>query len=165
MGPATSPAERRSDLAVRLDPPERMFTVEEANRLLPEIEEAFRDTDARALRLQEVSDLAHDLEEYWGGRLADPDLPDRRQYLEFVRERDDLQAALEREVDRIHGMGVLVKDVRSGLVDFYGLVNGRVVFLCWRRGEPSVAFYHPLEGGFAARRPLSPVVPGSGATP
>ncbi len=165
MGPTTSPPERPSGLAVRLDPPERMFTVEEANRLLPEIERTFRETDARAIRLREVTDLAHDLEEYWGGRLADPGLRDRGEYLEFVRERDELRASLDRDLERVHGMGVLVKDVEGGLVDFYGIVDGRVVFLCWRRGEPAVAFYHTLEGGYAGRKPLAPVASSSGATP
>jgi len=152
-----TPAETPSDLAARLDPPERLFTVDEADRLLPSLEAAFREMDAIALRLQEVSDLVQDMEAYWSGRLADPDLPDRPRYLELVRERDAAQPALDREIQAVHARGVLLKDFQSGLVDFYGIVAGKLVFLCWRRGEPSVRFYHSLEGGYAGRKPLAPV--------
>ncbi len=158
-GPATmsatsGPSERPSPLAAGLEPPERVFTVEEADRLLPDLEAAFRDVDGPFLRLEEVSELVQDLEEYWGGRLADPDLPDRTRYLELVRERDETQGALDRVVGRIQGMGVILKDLQSGLIDLYGTVDGNLVFLCWRRGEPALAFYHALDTGFAGRKAL-----------
>ncbi len=152
-----TPSEPPVGIAARLEPPERLFTIEQADRLLPSLEEAFRGMDAIALRLQEVSDLLQDLEEYWGGRLADPDLPERPRYLELVRERDAAQEALDREIEGVHATGVLLKDFRSGLVDFYGVVAGNLVFLCWQRGEPAVRFYHTLEGGYAGRKPLAPV--------
>jgi hypothetical protein len=155
MGATPFPSERPTDLSVRLDPPERLFTVEEANRLLPAIEAILHEMDARSPRLQEVSDLVQDLEEYWGGRLADGDLPERGRYLELVRERDEAQEALNRDLERVRGMGVLLKDFQTGLVDFYGIVAGELVFLCWQRGESSVRFYHTLQGGFAARKPLA----------
>ena len=48
----------------------------------------------------------------------------------------------------------MVKDIEQGLVDFPALIEGREVLLCWKDGEPEVAFWHTPEGGFAGRQPL-----------
>ena len=58
-------------------------------------------------------------------------------------------------VARIEAMGITLRDIPDGLVDFPALVNGRQVWLCWQRGEADVAFWHDLDTGFAGRRPLS----------
>jgi len=57
-------------------------------------------------------------------------------------------------VEQVNDMGCLVKDLDSGLVDFYGVRDGEPVFLCWQFGEPAVAHWHPVEGGFASRQPI-----------
>jgi hypothetical protein len=76
-------------------------------------------------------------------------------------EVDELQAAMDAEaagvvrcVERLHELGVLVKDLDEGLVDFPALRDGEEVLLCWRLGEDEIAFWHTLEDGFAGRRPL-----------
>jgi hypothetical protein len=51
-------------------------------------------------------------------------------------------------------MGVLVKDLDTGLVDFPGKRDGQDILLCWQLGEDEVAFWHGLEDGYAGRRPL-----------
>jgi hypothetical protein len=55
----------------------------------------------------------------------------------------------------VSAMDVSVKDPRIGLCDFYGRVEGKPVWLCWRYGEEAVAFYHHLDAGFSGRRPLT----------
>ncbi|TLZ64313.1 MAG: DUF2203 family protein [Methanobacteriota archaeon] len=137
--------------------PAKTLTVEEANRLLPSIEAIFQEMDRRSIRLREVLELITDLEEYWGVRVGDLDLPDRAMHLGLLGERDDLQASLHDSIERIQASGAVLKDYQQGLVDFYGVVDGRLAFLCWQRGEPAVRFYHPLEGGFAGRRPLTSI--------
>jgi len=137
--------------------PSKVFTVEQADRLLPSLEAILREMDHRSLRLREVLELIVDAEEYWGDRIADPDVEGREKYRELLRERDDVQVSLQEDIERIGALGVVLKDYVQGLVDFYGRVDGRLVFLCWQRGEPSVRFYHALESGFAGRRPLAPV--------
>ncbi len=57
-------------------------------------------------------------------------------------------------VDEIGALGVLVKDLDSGLVDFPSLRDGEGVLLCWRLGEDEVACWHGDDDGFAGRRPL-----------
>jgi hypothetical protein len=57
-------------------------------------------------------------------------------------------------VARIDALGLTLRDIENGLVDFPALVSGRQVWLCWQRGEPSVGWWHGLDTGFADRRPL-----------
>ena len=54
----------------------------------------------------------------------------------------------------IEGLGIVLKDINTGLVDFLSRRDGRDVYLCWRFDEPKVAFWHDLEAGFAGRQPL-----------
>lgn len=58
-------------------------------------------------------------------------------------------------VERIQQMGIVVRDVQSGLIDFPSVRDDRVVQLCWRRGEPlELRWWHEVEAGFAGRQPL-----------
>jgi hypothetical protein len=75
----------------------------------------------------------------------------------------DLEAASERErigvarcVNAIHELGAIVKSPDDGLVDFPAQREGEEILLCWRLGEDDVAFWHPLEEGFAGRKPIEP---------
>ena len=54
----------------------------------------------------------------------------------------------------IQALGAVVKDLELGLVDFPSLRDGEEVFLCWRVGEDEIGFWHPVDEGFAGRRPL-----------
>lgn len=57
-------------------------------------------------------------------------------------------------VARIDALGLTLRDIEHGLVDFPALVSGRQIWLCWRRGETAVGWWHGLDTGFADRRPL-----------
>src|SRR6185312_5614648 len=57
-------------------------------------------------------------------------------------------------VARIDELGVTLREIETGLVDFPALVNGRQVWLCWRLGEGAVEWWHELSDGFGGRRPL-----------
>lgn len=65
-------------------------------------------------------------------------------------------AALHALVEELEGMGVQVKDLDAGLVDFPAVHpdDGSTVLLCWHLGEAEIAYWHTLEGGFAGRKPL-----------
>jgi hypothetical protein len=58
-------------------------------------------------------------------------------------------------VARIDGLGLTLRDIERGLVDFPALVSGRQVWLCWQYGEGSIGWWHDLETGFEGRRPLA----------
>lgn len=73
----------------------------------------------------------------------------------------ELEAEIGREanavaecVDALAIIGVQVKDLDTGLLDFPSLRDGEEILLCWRLGEDAVRWWHTLDGGFAGRRPI-----------
>jgi Uncharacterized conserved protein (DUF2203) len=71
-------------------------------------------------------------------------------HAEAARLAEELAAALE-DLDEL---GILVKDLDTGLIDFPSELDGEPVLLCWRLGEDEIAWYHGHDDGFAGRRPL-----------
>ncbi len=63
--------------------------------------------------------------------------------------------ALKADVEALHDVGCLVKDIDEGIVDWYASKAGRDVLLCWKLGEKKVAYWHDPDAGFAGRRPIS----------
>ena len=61
---------------------------------------------------------------------------------------------VRRAAKTIERLGIELKDINTGLVDFLSERDGRDVYLCWRYDEPKVAFWHDLEAGFGGRQPL-----------
>lgn len=58
-------------------------------------------------------------------------------------------------IHKIQDLGVLIKDINIGLLDFPALRNDREVYLCWKHGEGEIAFWHEIADGFAGRQPLT----------
>lgn len=112
--------------------------------------------DRPVARLREVRELIEDVEQYYGEDLASAPAAEHDRHRALWLEAQEITDALDAEVARINERGCLVKDLATGLVDFHGIVNGELVFLCWKRGEARVAYYHPLTTGFAGRKPLPP---------
>lgn len=124
--------------------PTRFFTPEEANALLPQVRQQVKEMlDARQRILDAQADLWPVLEKALGNGGS-------KKAGALVHEFDRIQ----RSVQAIQALGVQVKDVNTGLLDFPTVRDGRVALLCWRYDEPSVAFWHDLETGFAGRQPL-----------
>jgi len=61
---------------------------------------------------------------------------------------------LDRLVHQIQDLGVHIKDINIGLMDFPAMHEGREVYLCWRFGEQRVEYWHDIEAGFAGRQPI-----------
>jgi hypothetical protein len=75
--------------------------------------------------------------------------------LERIEQRvAELTRSIREKVRVIHQLGVEVKDLDMGIVDFPSLRDGREVYLCWRVDEPTVAYWHDLDAGFRGRQPL-----------
>jgi hypothetical protein len=117
------------------------FTVEEANALIPDLEELLDELDSRWEKLQDLNELLAAAQRGNGGQ-------------EGVREFQENQEVLGEGFQRMQAMGIHLKDVREGLVDFLHLREGREVYLCWKRGESEIEYWHELETGFAGRQPL-----------
>ena len=86
-----------------------------------------------------------------GASAGNPDAAERRT---LASRRGQLAARIRSGLEAIHERGAVVKDLDLGLLDFYSLAGDRLVFLCWKLGEPEVAHWHSLDGGFASRRSL-----------
>ena len=131
--------------------PERTFTPEEANealvRVRPLVERmvAARRTllDAQRRQAELVARVASN-----GGGLTPPDVS------AVAAEAQQASAELVAVVEELQGIGVQVKDLDRGLVDFPCVHRGREVLLCWELGEEEVAFWHGADEGYAGRRPL-----------
>ena len=122
----------------------RLFTVEEANALLPRLRELLADAAAHRDAIREKSPHVEPILRAsalnGGGKVGS----------EYGAETYKLYLA----VNRIRELGVLLKDLDTGLLDFPHEREGRVVFLCWRPPEERVGYWHELQAGFAGRQPL-----------
>ncbi|MBI5758914.1 MAG: DUF2203 domain-containing protein [Planctomycetales bacterium] len=130
------------------------FTVEKANQALPlvrsivsDIVKQFQEVNDRKQRLDRIRESRGS-----GGRSAHPMYDDELRQVEDELEADisRLQEFVE-ELDRI---GVELKDVNRGLVDFPAMMDGHEVYLCWHLGEDKVGFWHELDAGFGGRQAL-----------
>ncbi|HEV8191644.1 MAG TPA: DUF2203 domain-containing protein [Ktedonobacterales bacterium] len=65
-----------------------------------------------------------------------------------------MTAQITQRIHAIAELGVIVKDLEAGLVDFPALRGGREVYLCWRLGEDHIGWWHEVDSGFAGRQPL-----------
>jgi hypothetical protein len=121
--------------------PERRFTREEAEAMLPDLREALlRMREARQVILRSAERVRAAVAGNGGG-------PEGREYTDAV-------SLLRREVERLSGKGLVLRDVESGLVDFPSEREGRLVYLCWRLGEDHLGFWHDVDAGFPGRKPL-----------
>ena len=123
---------------------ERLFTVEEANALLPTLQEILADVathrDALREKAPHMEPILRAAIENGGGRAGS----------EYGVEAYNLYLAVE----RIRQLGIVFKDLDMGLLDFHHEREGRIVFLCWHPSEENVAYWHDLDAGYAGRQPL-----------
>ena len=124
----------------------KMFSVEEANALLPAVRKItlkIQRAHKQLLSYRDAAKLAAASAEHGGGGLADG-----LRYAEILTELSTQTSALET-------LGVQLKDFERGLVDFPSLREGRVVLLCWQIGDGDrVEWWHDVDAGFAGRTPL-----------
>jgi hypothetical protein len=78
-------------------------------------------------------------------------------FVEADAELERTATELAEAVEQIQTLGVLIKDLDQGLLDFPARFGDEEVLLCWRLGEDRVAYYHGIEEGFAGRKPLEDV--------
>src|SRR5437764_4877305 len=139
-------------MTVEAKRPARMFTIDQANAMLPLVRAISTDLGALA---KDVVERRHRLALLTSGRDLKPGDPysDELAQMETDLERDATR--LQGYVDELRELGVEPKGAVEGLVDFPCLLDGQLVLLCWRLGEPEVLYWHDLESGFAGRQPLT----------
>jgi hypothetical protein len=97
---------------------------------------------------------------YFSLEEANRTLPLVRRIVEDIlaEQRDEAPRpeALAELVEELTDLGCLFKGLQDGLVDWYSHYAGRPVFLCWKHGEPEIAWWHQIDAGFAGRQPILP---------
>ncbi|HYQ96502.1 MAG TPA: DUF2203 domain-containing protein [Candidatus Eisenbacteria bacterium] len=132
----------------------KIFSVEEANSLIPYLEQAMGSVAAMA---RDIASLHAEVEvlvaiESSGATSRNLDVRVlREKEARCARRLEEFRAALHEIASR----GCVLRDLDLGLVDFYTMARDRVVCLCWRLGEPRVAHWHPTDEGFSGRKPLA----------
>jgi hypothetical protein len=126
----------------------RLFTVDEANALLPTLRPLIEQILENIRRLKSKSETVIRKEQ------LDPEAPNLMDRLREDGEIARLIGQVQGWVEEIHSYGCMCKGVEQGLIDFPCLLAAEVVFLCWQIGETSVGHWHRIEEGFAGRRPL-----------
>lgn len=137
--------------------PDRIFTIEAACALVPHLSSLVErqlalgsDIDKRLRRVRRVvpADAS-------GGLSLEPSASDSATIAEDKIALVELVNTYEAGWREVQALGVVVKDPRAGLCDFYGHIAGKLVCLCWRYGEQTITHYHDIDAGFAGRKPIA----------
>lgn len=124
----------------------KLFTLEEANSLLPSVRPIVRSIQKSHRRVATFNTKSRHAAE--GAESGGGGMPEGQQYAELLIE-------LSTHTERLEGLGIQLKDYRQGLIDFPSMRDGRVVLLCWKADEgDQVEWWHDVEAGFAGRQPL-----------
>ena len=126
----------------------RMYSIAEANALVPELTALLSALQAQAGVLATYAIAFNSVRERVRLNGHAPELE------HSAREAAEVEKQARAHLARLRELGIELKDVESGLIDFYHERDGRVVYLCWKLGEPAVGYWHELDTGFAGRQPL-----------
>ncbi len=136
------------------EPSPKLFTVEEANQLLPQVRKGLQELQKRQSKILRIEQKKAVEELSWlreDGTVS----PKAQATVSRLDETlEDEVRGFEEELERFSSLGAQLKDLGEGLVDFYAARGGTLVFLCWKEGEDQVRYWHDLESGFAGRRSL-----------
>jgi hypothetical protein len=123
--------------------PETFYSVEAANALVPKLKpllERIRATQEALAKDKTVAAVKEKAAHNGGG------LPGRH--------LSELTRTLERDLRQLQEWGIVLRDPSIGLIDFFHERGGETVFLCWKLGEATVEWWHPVETGIAGRQRL-----------
>src|SRR5688500_8068379 len=129
----------------------KIFTLEQANAMLPLVRAIVRDLSVLS---RDVLDRRERLALLMSGRDAESSNLYRDELAQIAEELDKDNQRLHDYIRELHELGVEPKNGPEGLVDFRCLMDGRVVYLCWKLDEPEIRFWHELDTGFAGRQPV-----------
>lgn len=130
----------------------RTFTLSEAQTLLPVLEALLRRAQKSGTLAAEIEADLEQLRQrifLFGGVHVDVAATARRR-----AERDKALQETKDTLAEIDAIGVQVKDLDKGLLDFPCIMDGQTILLCWKLGEKEIGYWHSVEEGFAGRKPI-----------
>ncbi len=128
--------------------PDYLYTVQEARELIPELRPLLEALQLEQRRMQQEIERLNDL------------TPAMQQngYAAKAAEHErlilELGESIREKLDQFELMGIEVKDIESGVIDFPSERDGRVVLLCWKVDEETVTHWHEIDDGYRGRQPL-----------
>jgi hypothetical protein len=141
----------------------RTFTLAEANQMLPQLEPllqaAMKSSQELQAALERLQQIGHRV------FLSGGSLLNLSNLWELKQQRDDANRRLRTVLAEIDSLGVQLKDLAIGLLDFPCQVEGEIVLLCWKLGEPAIAYWHTVEAGFKGRQPIDDRITGAKSKP
>jgi len=132
--------------------PSRHFTPAEVEALIPRltaIMERVRRAHGDAVAIRERLRAEQQRINFSGGGVVD-----QAQWRQDTKTAERAMQAVQKGLEEIQELGGVPKDLGLGLVDFPHLRRGEEVHLCWKYGEQAIGFWHGLDEGYAARKPL-----------
>lgn len=135
--------------------PRKYFTLAEANRTLPLVKRIVG--DIMTLHPQ-WRDLVSRYEVV--AAQAKPEWGESREQLDLRNQIENVAREINGYLLELEQIGCVFKGFDEGLVDFYGKLEGRDIFWCWKTGEERIEHWHELEAGYAGRQPVPEVVRG-----
>ena len=130
----------------------KLFTVEQANAALPLVRAIVKDL---AELSREVIERRDRLAMLQAGRVGQGQDAYSEELTQVEQELEKDAERLQEYVEELRQLGVEPKSGPEGLVDFPSMMDGRVVYLCWKLGEPEVMHWHELDAGFMGRQSLA----------
>jgi hypothetical protein len=138
----------------------RTFTLSQAKELLPILQGLLRGIQEKKQRLEEIDQKFQEVNSrvlLHGGLLVDI-----APLAKLRAERDKLAEEIKDAVSEISAMGVQIKDLDTGLLDFPCAVDGEVILLCWKMGEETITHWHSTKDGFAGRKAIDSRIANAG---
>jgi len=126
----------------------KFFTPQEADAMLPLVRSIVKDISELAHSVRDRHERLTRLKSSGKSLVPEAQLEEEQAVLEHDSER------LQECVEELTDLGVEIKDLFTGLVDFPCWKDGREIHLCWKLGEPRLGWWHEVNAGFAGRRPL-----------
>ena len=130
----------------------RYFTLDEAQRLIPEVSGLLDKITENKMRYDEAEEALKKLNNrimMMGGSLIHPG-----DILEWRSQKEGAALAMKKAAEDLQSVGCLLKDLDMGLLDFPTLYRGEEVYLCWKRGEHAIEFWHGVTEVFRGRKPI-----------
>ena len=127
----------------------KYFTADEANRTLPLVRRIVSDITALYPEWRELVSR-YEL----AVAQAKPEWGESPEQIELRTRIEDVARRITAFLAELEAVGCVFKGFQEGLVDFYGKLDGRDVFWCWKQGEERIGHWHEIEAGFTGRQPV-----------
>jgi hypothetical protein len=136
------------------DPPQRLFTLTEAERARQDLEPFLLEAIACRKKLSPLDDQLNAVSTrimMTGGMLVPYE-----KLAKMRLEHQQLASAMKSSLEKILETGCVIKDLDVGLLDFPAIIDNQEVYFCWKLGEDRIRYYHRQDEGFAGRKPIDP---------